>query len=149
MRRKDPIEAVERSLVERRVVLECGHHALGDGRLGRAVRAVQQDEPVRAPFAHEVRESAVELFLYVFLPDQRTAGQRSLFDGLTTRGRAVGLVRRWGWFPRQVEQAIARELTPGMAHRRLAVVIEYVAQVAACVARVAHRLFVEERQKLG
>ena len=33
LRREDPVEAVERPVVQRRVVLERRHHALGDGRL--------------------------------------------------------------------------------------------------------------------
>ena len=71
LRREDPVELVERALVERRVVLHRPLQAGDEGRLGAAVRAVQQDEAVGAPLAREVRDQPVDRRLHLLLPHQR------------------------------------------------------------------------------
>jgi hypothetical protein len=70
-RGEDPVEPVERALVERRVVLERPHDARDDRALGAPVRPVQQDQPVRPPLPDEVRERPVDLLLHLLLADER------------------------------------------------------------------------------
>src|SRR5439155_8882512 len=73
LRGEDPVEAVERALVERGVVFERARDAGDERGLGGAVRAVQEDELVDAPLAHEVGERAVDAGLHVLLPDEVVA----------------------------------------------------------------------------
>ena len=47
------------------------HEAGDDGALRRTVRTMEQHEAVRAAFAHEVAERAVQLFLHRLLADER------------------------------------------------------------------------------
>src|SRR5882672_1039238 len=114
-------------------MLERGHDARSHRRLRGAVRAVQKDETVRAPFPHEVRERAVDLFLHMLLADEGAPRQRLAVRGL----------------PRQIEELESRELAPRMLDDRLAVVVERVAQVPAGVARVADGIGVEQAQEFG
>jgi hypothetical protein len=128
-RREDPVEAVERALVDGRVVLERAHDARDDGALRGAVGSVEQDESVRPSLADEVRHRAVDLLLHLLLPDE---GVRSLQR-----------------IPRQVEEVPARELAPRLLDDLGAVMIERVAHVATRVAREAHRVTREEIEVLG
>src|SRR5580704_5724942 len=132
LRREQPVEAVDGTLFDRRIVLERRHHALGNRRFGGPVGAVEQDESIGPSFAHEVRQRSVDLFLDVLLADERPAGQRTAGAGL----------------PRDVEELEAREFTPWVANDRFAVVIEDIAQIAAGVAGVAYRMLVEQAEEL-
>src|SRR5580692_1241832 len=131
-RREHPVKPIERALVERRIMLERRHDAGRYRRLGRAVRTVEQDETIRPPLAHEVRERSINLFLDVLLADEGTARQSPR-----------------GLLPRQFEQSIAGEVTPGMVDRYFAEVVEDVADIPARIARIANGIGVEELEKLG
>jgi hypothetical protein len=123
-RREDPVEAVEHPLVDRRVVLERAHDARDDRALRRAVRAVKEDEPIRASFAHEVRDRPIDLLLDLLLTDERVVRLRRV--------------------PGQIEQTPAREAAPRLLDAHRSVVIEAVAEVAAGVARMTHGIAREE-----
>ena len=129
--REDPRERVRRALVEQRVRLEPLEHARGEGALRAAVRPMQQQEAVRAPFPREVRERAVERLLHLLLPDEVLAP------------RAVVLV-----LERQIEEAKA----PHRARRSLdvvsAVMIEAVAHITRRIARVPRGVLRDELEVL-
>ena len=128
---KHPVKPVERAFVLRRVVLESPHDARRDGALRGTVRPVQENQPIRPPFAPEVLERAVDLLLHELLTDERFA-------------RRLHRVEE-----RQVEEIEARLLAPGPLDARLSVVIEHVAQVATGVARVARGIGAKEREVLA
>ena len=66
--REDPVEAVERAFRRARVRLHAADQRRDQGRLGRAVRSVDQHQLVHAPGAHEVAERAVQRRLHLLLP---------------------------------------------------------------------------------
>jgi hypothetical protein len=114
LRGKDPVEAVERALVERRVVLERTGETAHEGRLGAPVRPVEQEQLVDRALASEVGDRAVHARLHLLLPHQPIAP-------------AV---------PRRVEQAPARHHPARRLQLDGAEVIEHVFQVLRGGARV-------------
>ncbi len=126
LRREDPREAIQRALVERRVVLERAPQAADECRLRRAVRAVQQDHLARAPVAHEALQHLVGLVLDHLLAEQ-----------------AILAVR-----PRCIEQLEPRDVAPRIFHLLGSVVIEAVDDVLRRRAQLAQRLGEHEREIL-
>src|SRR5664279_3844470 len=56
LRRKYPMEAVQRTFVEQRIVLQCAGNAGGHRAFGRAIRTVQEQHAIGSPLAREVTE---------------------------------------------------------------------------------------------
>src|SRR5215211_2938933 len=57
--REYPMEAIERSLIGARIVLERSHEARGESRLRRPVRPVQEDELVGPPLLSKIGKDAI------------------------------------------------------------------------------------------
>ncbi len=127
LRGEDPVEPVERALVERRVVLERALQAADQGRLGAAVRAVQQDQAVGAPLPGEVRDQAVDGALDLLLADQVV----------------LALV------PGAVEQLPAGDRAARRSHRFRSEVIQGIPHVLGGRAGLSDDVGAEQREVLG
>src|SRR5262245_47029547 len=90
LRREDPAEAIQRTFVERRVVLEAAAEAANERRLRRAVGAVQKDQLVGPTVLHERAQDPV----------------RQVLDHLLAEQTVFAVC------PRRVEQLEARDVTP-------------------------------------
>ena len=67
---ENPVESVERALVQVGVVLHCTLDARDNGRFGAAVGAMKQGQSIGSPFTGKIGDQAVDAPLHLLLPAQ-------------------------------------------------------------------------------